>query len=51
LFVDVDPEQESILRRVIANHPKLKDSGEGSSTPHWIVGVQQKWTRFMQLAP
>jgi hypothetical protein len=51
LFVDVDPEQESILRSVVGNHPKLKHSGEGGATPGWVVGAQRKWTRFMQLAP
>ena len=51
LFVDVDPEQENILRNVVNQHPKLKDAGEGSSTPRWVVGAQQKFTRFMQLAP
>ena len=51
LFVDVDPEQESILRDVVNQHPKLQDAGEGSSTPRWVVGAQQKFTRFMQLAP
>ena len=51
LFVDIDPEQESTLRNVVNQHPKLKDAGEGGSTPRWVVGAQQKFTRFMQLAP
>jgi len=51
LFVDVDPEQENILHRVVREHPRLKDAGEGDSTPRWVVGAQKKWTRFMQLAP
>ena len=51
LFVDVDPAQESILRKVVRNHPQLTDAGEGGSTPRWVVGAQRKWTRFMQLAP
>ena len=51
LFVDVDPEQESILRQVVARHPKLVGAGEGDSTPRWVVGAQKKWTRFMQVAP
>ena len=51
LFVDTDPEQESILRRVVKNHPKLVDAGEGGATPRWVIGAQQKFTRFMQLAP
>lgn len=51
LFVDVDPEQESLLRKVVAEHPKLRDAGEGSSTPRWVVGAQQKWANFMKVAP
>lgn len=51
LFVDVDPAQEAILRDVVSKHPKLQEAGEGHSTPRWVVGVQQKFTRFMQVAP
>ena len=51
LFVDIPVEQESILKSVVANHPKLEDAGEGASTPGWVVGAQQKWTRFTQVAP
>lgn len=51
LFVDVDPEQESILQGVVSDHPKLQTAGEGSSTPRWVVGAQNKFSRFMQLAP
>jgi len=51
LFVDVDPEQESILQRVVSQHPKLKSAGDGESTPRWVVTAQQKWSRFMKLAP
>jgi hypothetical protein len=51
LFVDVEPEQESALRQVVAGHPKLQPAGEGDATPRWVVGAQQKWSRFMKLAP
>jgi hypothetical protein len=51
LFVDVDPQQEGLLRDVVGEHSKLRDAGEGSSTPRWVVGAQKKFTRFMQLAP
>lgn len=51
LFVDVDPEQEEILRSVARSHPKLTDAGEGDATPGWVVGAQKKWTRFTELAP
>ena len=51
LFVDVDPEQETTLRTVVKNHPKLQDAGEGGSTPRMVVRMQDKWSRFMKLAP
>jgi hypothetical protein len=51
LFVDVDPEQEGLLRKVVGEHPRLKDAGEGASTPRWVVGAQKTFSRFMQVAP
>jgi len=51
LFVDVDPEQEDILRRVVDEHPKLQDAGEGSSPPRWFVSAQNLYSRLMQTAP
>jgi len=51
LFIDVDPEQEKILRDVVSEHPKLQDAGEGDSTPRWVVSAQNRWARFMQVAP
>ena len=51
LFVDVDPEQESILDRVVAAHPKLTGAGEGQATPRMVVRLQDRWTRFMKVAP
>ncbi len=51
LFVDTDPEQESVLRRVVSEHPKLRDAGEGPATPRFVVRFQDKFTTFMKLAP
>lgn len=51
LFVDVDPEQEEILSKVVAQHPRLQNAGEGESTPRLVVALQKKFTRFMQVAP
>jgi hypothetical protein len=51
LFVDFDPDQEQILNQVVSSHPGLKDAGLGSATPKLVVMAQQKWSRFMQLAP
>ena len=51
LFVDADPEQENVLRNVVSGHPKLQDAGEGASTPRWVVTAQEKFARFIHLAP
>ncbi len=51
LFVDVDPGQESTLRAVARNHPMLRAAGQGESTPRMVVRFQDKWSRFMKLAP
>jgi hypothetical protein len=51
LFVDFNPEQEDTLQTVVRQHPTLQDAGEGNSTPRWVIGAQEKWTRFMQAAP
>jgi hypothetical protein len=51
LFVDTNPEQESILRSVVSAHPKLQSAGEGTPTPGWVVDAQNKFARFMHLAP
>ena len=51
LFVDVQPQKEDSLRWVMREHPKLREAGEGSSTPEWVIGAQRKWSRFMELAP
>jgi hypothetical protein len=49
--VDVQPQKIEALQRVMAQYPQLLAAGEGESTPGWGIAVQQKWTRFMQLAP
>lgn len=51
LFVDVDPDQEAILRQVVSDHPKLQDAGEGSATPKAVVSAQNVFSRFMKTAP
>ena len=51
LFVDVDPDQEPILQRVVSEHPRLQGAGEGDATPGVVVRMQDKFARFMKLAP
>ena len=51
LFVDTDPEQEGVLRKVVSEHPKLKEAGDGPATPRVVVRLQDKFTTFMKTAP
>jgi hypothetical protein len=51
LFVDVDQQQEGVLRNVIGKHPHLTHAGVGTSTPRWVVMFQQKWNQFVRAAP
>lgn len=51
LFVDFDREQEDILRKVVAEHPKLQDAGEGTATPKAVVDAQNAFSRAMKTAP
>ena len=41
-IVDVDPEQETVLDRVVNRHPGLKRAGIGKAPPRWIVMGQHK---------
>ncbi|GGO84795.1 hypothetical protein GCM10011348_31840 [Marinobacterium nitratireducens] len=45
-FVDVEPEQEATLNRVLRQHPHLKTAGYGSGAPHWLVAWQHRWHQF-----
>jgi len=45
-FVDVDPNQESTLDRVIKHHPQLQMAGTGPAAPHWIVAWLYRWHQF-----
>ena len=45
-IVDVDPEQESSLAKVVARHPGLQLAGTGKATPRWIVMGQYNIRKF-----
>jgi hypothetical protein len=44
--VDVDPQQETSLSRVVAAHPSLQLAGTGKAAPRWIVMGQYKVRKF-----
>jgi hypothetical protein len=41
-FVDLEPHQEAILEKVLKSHPQVELAGTGSSTPYWLIALQQK---------
>lgn len=43
-FVDLEPRQEAVLEKVLKSHPQLELelAGTGSSTPYWLIALQQK---------
>jgi len=45
-IVDVDPEQEHLIRQMEYEHPELARSGTGVATPRWIVMGQQTFKDF-----
>ena len=45
-IVDVDPQQETSLARVVERHPGLKLAGTGKATPRWIVMAQHNIQKF-----
>jgi hypothetical protein len=50
-FVDVEASQEDMLRQIMAVHSSLRPAGTGSSSPRWLVGLQQNARKFSQWAP
>jgi hypothetical protein len=45
-IVDVDPNQEASLARVVERHSSLQLAGTGKGTPRWIVMGQHKIQKF-----
>ena len=50
-FVDITPEQHSVLRDVSRNHPSLRYAGSGEATPSWVVNGQTKFSQVMKTMP
>ncbi len=51
LIVDVSPDQENRLLKIIADHPNVEDMGLGESVPNWLIGAQKQWHKFVRWAP
>jgi hypothetical protein len=47
LVVDVHENQESILSRVIGQHPKLTPAGEGAAAPGWFISLRRLFEQII----
>ncbi|MEZ0123573.1 MAG: NAD/FAD-utilizing enzyme [Candidatus Reddybacter sp.] len=50
-FVDVNEHQLPVLQGVTDQHRGLKPAGIGSSSPHWVIGWQNNFKKFVHWAP
>ena len=50
-FLDVEPDQEVLVERILAQHSSLKYAGNGSSAPSWLVYGQHHFQRFVKAMP
>jgi len=41
-FVDLEPNQETVLERVLKSHPQVDLAGTGAGAPHWLITIQRK---------
>lgn len=51
LFIDIDPEQEAIVKKIARQHPKLQNAGTGEATPSFVVKAQIYFKRFSKAMP
>jgi hypothetical protein len=50
-FVDVSPEQETLLNQVVSAYPSMALAGAGDASPEWIIGTQVRLEKFVRWAP
>jgi len=41
-FVDLEPDQDEILEKILKLHPNLHRAGTDDGSPHWLVKLQRK---------
>ena len=41
-FVDLEPNQEAVLEKVLKFHTQVELAGTGAATPHWFITLQKK---------
>ncbi len=51
LMVDVDPQQESMLEKVMRYHPRLQLAGTGEAPSRLVLGANKSFRKFVRWAP
>lgn len=51
MFLDVNPDQESRIRRILQQHPRVEAAGDGGAAPGWIIRGQNQFRDFTRWAP
>ena len=47
-FMDLEPDQEAILERVLKSHPQVERAGTELFNHHWLLEFQKKVPRFFK---
>ncbi len=51
LMLDITDDQSEAMKSIVAEHPNLHYSGEGTSRPEWIIRSQNGWKSFVNFMP
>ena len=41
-FVDLEPNQETVLESVLKSHPQVQSAGTGAPAPQWLIALQRR---------
>jgi len=47
-FLDLQPDQENIMKRVTLLHPRVELAGTGSATPNWLIVLEDRVPKFFK---
>ena len=50
-FVDLRPEQAQVLDNVLSHHRRISAAGQGVAIPWCLISLQNRFRRFVQVAP
>jgi hypothetical protein len=50
-FVDLYPEQETVMNDLVGRTQGLRHAGDDASVPSWVVQFQNRWRNFVEVMP